>query len=151
MKRSAELSPLSRDHNHVLVLARRAQRAAKDADAAAVRAAWGALHAAWEDEMAGHFEREERLLLPHLRRHDHAGLADRLQREHDAIRRTLTRADGMDAQRLGVLGEILEHHVRVEEREAFPLLEQRLTPAELSAIEAALAAPANDRNRAANG
>ncbi len=139
MKRTPELIPLSRDHNHVLQLARRARQAADGASEADITACWQALREAWQSEMSAHFAAEERLLFPHLHEHGQAELATELEREHDAIRRTLTRADRLDGTRLGVLGEVLEHHVRVEERQAFPLLERTLSRRELTAIGADLA------------
>ncbi len=136
MKRSPELVPLSRDHNHVMQLARRARRAADSASEREISRCWQALREAWRSEMSAHFAAEERLLFPRLHEHGQAELATELQREHDAIRRTLTRTDRLDATRLGVLGEVLEHHLRVEERQAFPLLEQSLSGLELTVIAA---------------
>ncbi len=140
MKRRPELVPLSRDHNRALLLARRARQAARGASGLDVAECWNELRNAWEMDLATHFAAEERLLFPRLHAHGHEELATGLQREHDAIRRTLTHADRLDATRLGVLGEVLEHHVRVEEREAFPLLERILSATELSAIAAGLEA-----------
>lgn len=157
MHRAPELRPLSREHNEALWLAREARRSGSDGDAQAVDAAWNRLRSAYAHELEAHFAAEEALLFPHLRRHGRADLAGRLLREHDAIRRTLRRTDDLSAQRLRVLGEVLERHVRREEREAFPLLENALGAAELTAIEAALAsrsatsgdarAPVDDRPR----
>ncbi len=138
MKRRPELVPLSRDHNHVLQLARRARQAADSASERDITECWQALREAWQSAMSAHFAAEERLLFPRLHEHGQAELATELEREHDAIRRTLTRTDRLDATRLGVLGEVLEHHVRVEERRAFPLLERSLSAIELTAIAADL-------------
>lgn len=148
MQRSPELAPLSRDHNHALLLARRARQAAGRASEQEIAECWHALRSAWNLDLADHFAAEEKLLFPHLREHGEAELAASLQREHDAIRRTMTRADSLDATRLRVLGDVLEHHVRVEEREAFPLLERILTVSELAAIAAELEPEVNQREAA---
>jgi len=145
MQRSPELAPLSRDHNHALLLARRARQAAGRASEKEIAECWHALRSAWESDLAGHFAAEERLLFPRFREHGQAELAASLQREHDAIRRTVTRSDSLDATRLRVLGDVLEHHVRVEEREAFPLLERILTGPELAAIAAELESAVSHR------
>ena len=142
MQRAPELRPLSREHNAALLLAREACRNGAQGEPSAVEATWRRLQAAQGRDLEPHFAAEEALLFPHLRTHGRCTLADRLQREHDAIRRTLTRTDDLSAKRLRVLGEVLEDHVRREEREAFPFLEQVLGASELTVIEAALAAHA---------
>lgn len=147
MQRSPELQPLSRQHNQALLLAREARRSGAGGDPQAVAAAWRRLKAAHPGELEPHFAQEEALLFPHLREHGRGDLADRLQREHDAVRRTLARTTDLSAQRLRVLGEILEHHVRSEEREAFPFLERVLGAPQLTAIEATLTAGATGVDR----
>lgn len=142
MRRAPELQPLSREHNQALLLAREARRNGAQGEPDVVEATWRRLQAAYRSDLQPHFAAEEALLFPRLRAHGRADLADRLQREHDAIRRTLTRTDDLTAERLRVLGEVLEHHVRLEEREAFPFLEQVLGAPELTAIEATLTANA---------
>lgn len=124
MKRAEALRNLSREHNHALLLARTARRAAADGDATSVHRCWKSLQQAWQEEMAAHFETEERLMIPVLREAGAADLADRLLREHAAIRRTLTEPERWNAERLAALAEVLRVHVRREEREAFPLVEQ---------------------------
>lgn len=67
MKRAEALKNLSREHNHALLLARTALRAATGGDQHAMHESWCSLQRAWEVEMAAHFEIEERLVIPVLR------------------------------------------------------------------------------------
>lgn len=124
MKRSQELSSLSREHHQALD------------DAEAALAAFASF---WREHGAGHFETEERVLLGFLTAEE----ADRLLAEHDAIRTRVDELAGLSgARRLETareLGEIVHDHVRFEERVLFPALERRLTPAQLDAVGGALA------------
>lgn len=135
MKRSQELSSLSREHHQALGAALKLRRATLD-DAEAALAAFASF---WREHGAGHFETEERVLLGFLT----AAEADRLLTEHDAIRARVDELAGPSgARRLETtreLGEILHDHVRFEERVLFPALERRLTPAQLDALGRALA------------
>lgn len=124
MKRAEALQNLSREHNHALLLARTARRTAAAGNAVAIRQCWESLSFAWHGEMAAHFETEERLMIPVLRRAGATELAERLLREHRAIRHTFADPQRWDAERLAALAEVLRTHVRREEREAFPLIEQ---------------------------
>jgi iron-sulfur cluster repair protein YtfE (RIC family) len=124
VKRDEALRNLSREHNHALLLARAARRAAAGGDAPAIRRCWESLLHVWNEEMATHFDTEERLMIPVLREAGATKLAERLLREHRAIRRTLTNPERRDTERLAALAEVLRAHVRREEREAFPLVEQ---------------------------
>lgn len=81
-----------------------------------------------------HFAQEEELLLPVIPGGT-AAAGERLIAEHAEIR-DQARALG---ERLGPvaavrLGELLASHIRFEERELFPMLEQRLSPAALADI-----------------
>ncbi len=139
MKRDPALAPLSRDHHHALVLAQRLRRAT-DADATAAAEAF-LDH--WESEEREHFRIEEEVLLPALARHGDV--------EHPSVTRALLdhvriRADAeLVAQAptlelLHGLGARLAAHVRLEENELFPLVEQALSADALRELGARLAA-----------
>ena len=130
MKRSDELAPLSRDHHVALEHALRLRRAS-DADADAVVAAFLAFVA---DECHAHFAQEEALLAPEVPA-DRADLAERMLAEHEEIMRRAAALGGRpEAAAARELGELLSRHVRFEERELFPLLEDRLPPRRLLEI-----------------
>jgi hypothetical protein len=134
MKRDARLHPLSSDHHHALVLARKAHRAAASAEASTIADAARAVREAFERELDPHFRIEEELLLPAL---EVAG-------EHEAVRRTLedhaSLRGGLEAlgsaKGLADFASRLEAHVRFEERELFEIAQSKLSEDVLATIEA---------------
>lgn len=142
MKRSAALAPLSRDHQHSLAAAFALRRA----EPATLEAAIAGFERFFESEGRHHFAIEERLLTPELLPGDaewQAGIT-RMLAEHERVR---AQADltGIDepGERLTAaraLGELLDRHVRFEDRELFVALEQRLPAPELDRLGAAVAA-----------
>jgi hemerythrin-like domain-containing protein len=145
MKRSAALTPLSRDHHRGLFAALRLTRAT-DGDAG--EAAAGFLEF-WHAEGRRHFQIEEDLLLPGFARHgpaDHPALVRALVEHVDLRRRAqdLERG-GEPLEALHELGRRLSAHIREEENVLFTLVEDTLPADELAAlgeaIEAAERAP----------
>lgn len=134
MKRHAALVALSREHQHALAVAHR-MRTADEASAEEARAAFLAL---WEQEEQAHFRAEEEILLPAYAKHgdsDHP-LLRRALAEHAQIRRDARALNAPDPSlsALHDLGERLHSHVRMEERELFPLVEASLPARELEAL-----------------
>jgi hypothetical protein len=140
MRRSEELAPLSRHHHVALERALVLRRAD---DAGACEAAHRFLEfigGPGED----HFAAEEQTLGPHLRAAERARLVGehRRLREHaDALREA---GPAVSADAAHAAGTLLDAHVRWEERELFAALEARLSPAELAAVGAELAAQHGD-------
>ncbi len=145
LKRHAALQPLSRDHHGALVQAR------------ALRLAAGRVAAArefldyYERELRGHIADEERALLPRCRDADAAG-ADRILEEHRelealvaAIGEALAAANDLSAP-MAEAGQLLDDHVRFEERHFFEVVQRELSSAALEEIGRAIEA-----NRAARG
>ncbi len=154
MKRSPALASLSRDHHQALVVARKLLRAS----APTADQALSDLRVYWDEHGRAHFRAEEEVLLPAYARHadpydqllakvlcDHLAIRHRIQAlEHDS-------PDHVTA--LNELGRLLNQHVRLQERELFPVIEAALPDAELAAVATALdqatttAAPAQPPNR----
>ena len=127
VKRHAGLQPLSRDHHVALVAAQRLRRAT-GADAAAARAAFLDF---WHEHGARHFRVEEEVLLPAYAAYGdaEAPCVVRMLIDHVRIREQAQRIEREEAtavEALHALGTALEHHVRLEEREVFPLIEAEL-------------------------
>jgi hemerythrin-like domain-containing protein len=138
MKRSPQLSPLSRDHHRALEVALRLRRAGED-DVADVVAAFATF---WRDHGLPHFEQEEEILLPALGDDEPEvrSAAQRVRDEHASLRELAERL-GPEPDDVGTarqLGTLLHDHVRFEERILFPLAEERLPPDELDEIADAL-------------
>jgi hypothetical protein len=127
MKRHPALAPLSRDHHHALVLARRL----REASAATVSAEADRFLGHWREEERLHFRLEDEILLP-----AYAVFGDlqqppiiRMLLDHVLIRRDaelLSREPSL--QLLHALG------VTLEEREVFPLIEDAIPAPELQAL-----------------
>jgi hemerythrin-like domain-containing protein len=139
MKRAPELEHLSHDHHHALDIARRLRRAGAD-DLEDVRAR---LNEYWETRGAEHFAIEERAFTPALCDEDPRweGALSRMLREHEEIRAGHAFERVEDAHRLG---ELMHDHVRFEEREMFPIIEETLAPAELARLAAEVGGSPDD-------
>jgi hypothetical protein len=139
MKRDLALVTLSHDHHLALYVARTLKRATADT-ASDARAAFLDY---WEGHGREHFRLEEEILLPAYAHHGdpHHPLVARALCDHVGIR---ARADALavdatpDPAFLHELGKSLADHVRLEERQLFPLIESALPDARLATVAAAL-------------
>jgi len=137
--RQPALHSLSRDHHRALAIALRLVRA--DADTAAdVQSAFLRY---WLSDGRAHFRAEEEILLPTFANHadPQHPLVARVLHEHLLIRQRAIRIErGVEEPlwRLRELGGLVSDHVRLEEREFFPLVEARLSPDELAWLGGAL-------------
>lgn len=140
MRRSEALKLLSHDHHQGLYVALQLKRAEADT-AADARRAFLDFHA----REAAHFRAEEEFLLPAFARHcepDDPAIV-RVLVEHVDLRRRgqdLATVPDPDLTQLHELGKRLESHIRHEERELFPRIEDALSPGELEELGAALKA-----------
>lgn len=144
MKRHPALVPLSHDHHHALVEARRLRRTS-DAAEDERRKAVAAFLRFYSMETLRHFREEEEKLFPALVGHD--GAADDLLvqalLEHQRIHALVGRleqdmmAGAANGSSMRELGELLEAHVRLEERRLFPLIQEVVQDETLSGLELA--------------
>ena len=127
MKRHRALIPLSHDHHHALVEARRLRRAAGGADATGASRAFLRFFA---HESVRHFRDEEERLFPMVVdvEETREPIVQALL-EHQRLHALAAQLrgfveDGRDPSDLmSELGALLEAHVRHEERVLFPLIE----------------------------
>jgi len=136
MKRHPSLHPLSRDHHHALVQARKLSLAAGDTDADALRRAAEHFADFWKSDLQAHFLQEEQFVLQ-LLSPDSLEVRETL-RQHNDIRRlvdefgdNLARRQRIEASLLDALGEALRLHIHFEENELFPALESSASEEEL--------------------
>lgn len=139
MKRDPGLVSLSRDHHKALSVAQKLRRATAETagEARAVVLAY------WQGHGRAHFRLEEEVLLPAYAGHGdpHHPLVGRVLCDHVAIRHrvdALARDPAPTVAALHELGLHLADHVRLEERELFPLIEQAMPDAQLAAVAVAL-------------
>jgi len=133
MKRSKALTRLSREHHLALVLARRALGVGFEDEEAACRFMSQAAET-FRRELEPHFQLEEAALLPALNSVGEHLLVTRTLTEHEELRRLAKRLKKQDADSVHRFGELLEAHVRFEERELFARAESLLTPEALTTI-----------------
>ncbi|MGH2719573.1 MAG: hemerythrin domain-containing protein [Actinomycetota bacterium] len=141
MKRDPALAPLTHDHHHALVHARRLRLAAAG-EASEREAATRAFVAFFDAETVTHFREEEELLLPLIV--EAAGtvpaLVERVLLDHVEIHTLLLGLRRGLAQGIalaGPMGDVarrLEAHIRLEEREVFPLAEQTVAHEALAGL-----------------
>lgn len=84
----------------------------------------------WRDELADHLQKEERLLTPVIQGAD---MLERLIREHQELAEAVTRLrEQPDNGELTLLvGKLISHHIRWEERCLFPEIERSISPSQL--------------------
>jgi len=143
-KRHSSLIPLSHDHHHGLVLAFRLReglpRNRKPSDSPHEQAE--ATVRFFHDNLIAHFQAEEEVLFPAIRTYTPQATPqlDTLIAEHAVMRSMVTRLAHItpdDSSLPGLLksfGDVLERHIRCEERELFPLYEAHIPEAEAARL-----------------
>jgi hemerythrin-like domain-containing protein len=109
-----------------LVLAKACLRAASSGNELQVRLASERATDFFRTDLTPHFRIEEESILPMLSDADSWKLARRILDEHAQLRALIGELGFCSAEVLRAFGKCLEHHVRFEERELFPVLEQVL-------------------------
>lgn len=157
LRRDPGLVPLSHQHQHglaICVLIERGLKAEPTPEKADALA--GKVKRLAEVELLGHFGVEEAVLFPAVRQYLGSGeLLDALVAEHrvmeDLVRRIAVAGAPQRTVLLLRFAEVLRAHIRAEERELFPQIQDRLDEARLAvlgrAIEARIRAtcPLGDR------
>ncbi|MGH7874529.1 MAG: hemerythrin domain-containing protein [Candidatus Binatia bacterium] len=131
--RHPSLTALSHDHHHGLALALRCRKQAlgqlKPMGAAGLRERADEILAFYASNLVAHFRAEEQVLFPFLQHAvpASASLIDDLIKDHGQIRDGVPRLTGATglAKLIFDLGDLLERHIRKEERELFPLFEKQ--------------------------
>ncbi len=143
-KRHPSLLPLSHDHHHGLALALRCRKQAlgqiKPMGAQGLRQRAQEFLDFYATELDSHFRAEEEILFPEMRIRvpKSSQLIDELLRDHETIRRAVPRLEaGTELGKLIFdLGDLLERHIRREERELFPLFEHHAAEVDAAKIGA---------------
>jgi Hemerythrin HHE cation binding domain len=136
VKRVPGLRDLSDDHHTGLVLARRCRQAGRPDSGVSPERMWQEVLAAFSSDLEPHFQIEEQHLVPALEAIGEASLASRIREEHRALR-ALRDAGVQSPLSLQRFGELLESHIRYEERQVFGPTQDRLAEKALEGIAAA--------------
>ena len=134
MKRNENLHPLSWQHHVGLVIARRIKKGVdKGANLSEIAQYTRAM---WEGHLMPHFNLEESLLNPAMKRAlPLSNLVTRMEKDHEAFRALLSRiSENPTYESLGQFSELLTRHIRFEENELFPAAEIELDVTELNKI-----------------
>jgi hemerythrin-like domain-containing protein len=139
MKRSRELKPLSSEHHQALLVAFQLKKALEGHPeaAGAPRDLPGLVSLARRFEgqvFAAHAAAEEALLGAHLAAPDRARLAAEHAELKALVAHARAAAPGEQRSALAAFADLLERHVRWEERELFPYAEAHLDAAALAVI-----------------
>jgi hemerythrin-like domain-containing protein len=132
MQRDANLVPLSRQHFRALVLCMRIHR--QRAERGVLQREMLELYA---QDIRFHFLAEEKFLFPAARRLPEAApLVRELRAEHTRLRRAFAaaRRRTLKSAELARFADLLEGHVRKEERQLFEECQRRMSEKELGEI-----------------
>ncbi|MEJ6980346.1 hemerythrin domain-containing protein [Pedobacter sp. P351] len=127
MKRNKNLIELSRDHHHGLLLGWKIKEGLKRNVSVGELANYVS-HFAGE-ALIPHFEEEENQVLIYLDSDDE--YRKRTIREHSEIRDLINNLPENDKDILLKLADLIEAHIRFEERELFPYIEKTLSVQQL--------------------
>jgi hemerythrin-like domain-containing protein len=128
IKRSEQLIPFSREHHDALLFIWKIRQGLKNGTPISTISDY--IKWFWQNHLAEHFDQEEKLLLPHL--HKTNNLANQLLMEHNLIRSIINKEFNKDS--ISEFADILDNHVRFEERQLFPHIEQTVSLEDLNEI-----------------
>ena len=148
MPRHAALIPLSHDHHHTLVLALRLKKGSatthKDLWPSDLTEQLSRTIEYVKEEILPHFASEEKLIFPEaLAILEARPLIQELLAQHAELRAQFAQLEGLHDNdeiltHFRALGSLLETHIRKEERELFPILEEKLSQEAFQRIQQAM-------------
>lgn len=135
MKRHEQLQPLSRQHHNGLLAALLLKKGIVKSAAANVMAAF--IVDFWKNDLNEHFKSEEEVLIPALSKTSlDKDLTEQLLKEHALIRSYINslKSEADDLSTIKAFTELLEKHIRFEEKVYFPEAEKLLSEEQLQKI-----------------
>lgn len=130
IKRSPELTQLSKEHHDALLLVWKIRQGIKrgiEPERIAKYCRWF-----WEVHLVGHFKREEELL-PIVMPKTHP-LLEKMLDDHEVIQRRIKGLPDHNIESLELLAQSINDHVRFEERQLFNEVEKMATPEQLARL-----------------
>ena len=144
--RHPSLISLSHDHHHGLALALRCRKQAlgqlKPMGAKGLKERAVEFREFFTNNLVAHFRAEEEILFPQMRAlvPESAAIIEQLIRDHQQIRAALPQLESEAGlgKLIFDLGDLLERHIRKEERELFPLFEQHIGASGAAEVESGI-------------
>jgi hemerythrin-like domain-containing protein len=131
IKRSKQLTPLSKDHHDGLLFAWKIKQGLKNGTDIKLIAAY--VQWFWENHLQEHFTQEEQILAPHLPADNE--LLRQMVDEHQEIEALIHINQNIpDEIVLGRLAQSIDDHIRFEERQLFPNAETLISENDLNLI-----------------
>ena len=142
MKRHKSLFPLSHDHQHGLALALKLKYPKKPLSSSPedeISLLKNELADKYENVLRKHFSKEEQYLVPGFEEND---LMKQMLEEHKKLEELYNKivkdTEGWtpteQRDKLNLFGELLDLHIRFEERELFPMIEKSLSEEQLEEL-----------------
>lgn len=131
IERHESLKPLSRHHMIALLLALNLRRVGTDKSKLTSKEMQVKLKEFWLPQGQEHFREEEEILVTAFAQHANVDIPEvqEMLMEHVKIRAlidTILKMDEIDISVMHELGELLDLHIRKEERVLFPMIEKAL-------------------------
>jgi hemerythrin-like domain-containing protein len=131
LKRSKELTPLSREHHEGLLFVWKIKQGL--ANQTPLETLCNYTRWFWANHFKSHFKNEESLLVKYLPVAN--PLVKQMFKEHELIKNLVFTLDKEpDEGSLKLLVEYINNHIRFEERQLFPFAETTLTPEQLDEV-----------------
>lgn len=131
IKRSKELAPLSREHHDGLLFVWKIKQGL--ANGTALETLCNYTRWFWSNHIKPHFKDEEKVLVKFLPADN--DLVQQMFKEHALIRDLIISLDKIpDAGSLQLLANLINDHIRFEERQLFAYAEENLTTEQLDEI-----------------
>lgn len=131
IKRSRELAPLSREHHDGLQFVWKVRKGLENKTP--VETIGKYVRWFWTNHIKPHFKDEEKVLVKHLPADN--PLVNQMKKEHAQIRDIIISLDHQPEKNdLVMLVDILQNHIRFEERQLFKYAEETLSAEQLNAI-----------------
>jgi hemerythrin-like domain-containing protein len=136
IKRSKQLTPLSKDHHDGLLFAWKIRQGLKNG--ADVKLIAEYVQWFWKNHLEEHFREEEQILAPHLPAGNE--LLKQMFDEHENIEAMIHINENIsDGILLADLAKAIDDHIRFEERQLFPYAEKIIPEKELNSVYEQLA------------
>ena len=131
IRRSKQLTPLSKDHHDGLLFAWKIRRGLKKGSEIKLIAQY--VQWFWKNHLQEHFREEEQILAPHFPHGDE--LLKQMFDEHEEIEAMIHISDNIaDETLLAALARAIDDHIRFEERKLFPHAEKVIPEKQLNVI-----------------